>query len=95
MRASFPSPLYLFEKGIEKVLFLHGPYDFSLSEEDTDALPPAMPKSASRASPGPFTTHPITATVTGFLMSFRRFSTFEANPLISISHLPHVGQEMR
>ena len=37
--------------------------------------PPAMPMSASRASPGPLTTQPITATVMGFWQSFRAAST--------------------
>ena len=37
--------------------------------------PPAMPRSASRASPGPFTTQPMTATLMGAFSVRRRRST--------------------
>ena len=57
-------------------------------------MPPAMPTSASRASPGPFTTHPITATLIGRSQVFSRSSTRSANPTRSISVRPHVGQEI-
>ena len=65
--------------------------------------PPARPKSASLASPGPFTAQPITATVIPFFPedesldsigdSFSSISS--ARPLRSIFVLPHVGQDIR
>ena len=56
-------------------------------------MPPAMPKSASRASPGPFTTQPMTATVMSRFRFRTRSSTRVARPMRSISVRPQVGQE--
>ena len=56
--------------------------------------PPAMPRSQSFASPGPFTAQPMTAI---FLRTFApkaRRSTSCARRMLSHSHLPQVGQEM-
>ena len=53
-----------------------------------------MPKSASRASPGPLTTHPITATLIGALMDAKRSSTIPAMSNKLTWHRPHVGQEI-
>ena len=57
--------------------------------------PPAMPISASRASPGPLTAQPITATVSGSLQSCSRSSTCRARPIRSILVRPQVGQETK
>src|SRR6185369_9270834 len=58
-------------------------------------LPPAILKSASRASPGPFTTQPMTATVKGASTPRRRCSTSSATRIRFIWHLPQVGQETK
>ena len=56
-------------------------------------LPPAIPISASLASPGPLTTQPITATLI-FLLQFKSlFSTSSAMDIKSIFVLPQVGQD--
>ena len=52
-----------------------------------------MPQSAAEASPGPFTTQPITATVMGFSTPFNRSSTWFASPIRSIFVRPQVGQD--
>ena len=57
--------------------------------------PAAMPRSALRASPGPFTTQPITATWTGRLRSSSAASTALATAITSTWALPHDGQAMR
>ena len=54
--------------------------------------PPATPMSASRDSPGPLTTQPITATLIGLLIRSRYFSTRSASAIRSISTRPQVGQ---
>ena len=58
-------------------------------------LPPAMPTSASRASPGPLTTQPITATVIGSLILAKCCSTVRATFSKSIEVRPQVGQEIK
>ena len=42
-------------------------------------LPEATPRSASRASPGPFTTHPMTATRSGTVTSLSPSVTLSAS----------------
>ena len=54
-------------------------------------MPPAIPISAFRASPGPFTAQPITATVISASMVCRNSSTCLAIGIKSIIVLPHVG----
>ncbi len=66
-------------------LFIRTPHPF----------PKATPTSASRASPGPFTSHPITATVKGVAMWLSRLSTSATTGVMSVLHLPHVGQDTR
>ena len=56
-------------------------------------MPPAIPISASFASPGPLTTQPITATLMSNGISATIFSTWFASPIRSILVLPQVGQE--
>ena len=48
--------------------------------------------SASAASPGPFTTQPMTATFTGLSSMAMRRSTSCASPMRSTWQRPHVGQ---
>ena len=55
---------------------------------------PAIPISASRASPGPFTAQPRTATLIGAFIFWIYSSTSLAILIKSISILPHVGQEI-
>ena len=55
--------------------------------------PPAMPISASLASPGPLTAQPMTATFSGLLQEASRSSTAFAREMRSILVLPQVGQE--
>ena len=57
--------------------------------------PAAMPRSASRASPGPFTTHPITATCSGMLRASSASIASRATLMTSTSARPHDGQAMR
>ena len=57
--------------------------------------PPAMPRSASRASPGPFTTHPITATCSGMLRDSSAACAAAATPITSTSARPHDGHAIR
>ena len=52
-----------------------------------------MPTSASRASPGPLTTQPITATFTGRLRFEMACSTRFASEMRSMLVRPQVGQE--
>ena len=54
-----------------------------------------MPTSAARASPGPLTTQPITATVMGLVQPANRRSTSRAMGIMSYFVRPQVGQEMR
>ena len=54
--------------------------------------PQAIPRSAMRASPGPFTAHPITATFTGASSLASRRSTSWAIVMMSTSARPHDGQ---
>lgn len=56
--------------------------------------PPAMPISASLASPGPFTAQPMTATFTGLRQSASAASTSFASAIKLIRVLPQVGQEI-
>ena len=56
-------------------------------------IPPAIPISASFASPGPFTTHPITATLISSGMSATISSTWFASLIRLILVLPQVGQD--
>ena len=61
-------------------------------------FPPAIPKSASLASPGPFTTQPITATFISLSVARYVFiisCTLPASPIRSILVLPHVGQDTK
>ena len=58
---------------------------FPLAKIAPIPFPPATPISASRASPGPLTTHPITATLIGIFIFKSAFSTLFANPIKSIS----------
>jgi len=55
---------------------------------------PAIPISASRASPGPFTAQPNTATFKGTFNLEIYSSTSFAMEIKSISMRPHVGQEI-
>jgi hypothetical protein len=55
-------------------------------------LPAAIPMSASRASPGPFTTHPSTLIFTGSRRPSSRFSSSAMIASRSIASRPHVGQ---
>ena len=55
---------------------------------------PAIPISASRASPGPLTAQPSTATLRGALMFEIYSSTSFAIFIKSISIRPQVGQEI-
>ena len=58
-------------------------------------MPPAIPKSACFASPGPLTAQPIVAIVI-FLSKFLNLSsTFFARFIKSICVLPQVGQETK
>ena len=52
-----------------------------------------MPISASLASPGPFTTHPITAIFISAVISLVLSSTCFAMDIKSIPVLPQVGQD--
>ena len=54
---------------------------------------PVMPMSASFASPGPFTTQPITATFMFFFTFLRRLDTSFAIVMRSIEQRAQVGQE--
>src|SRR2546425_318378 len=54
--------------------------------------PQAIPKSAIRASPGPFTAHPMTATLTGASIRASLRSTSWAMLMISTSARPQDGQ---
>ena len=56
-------------------------------------MPPAIPISASLASPGPLTTQPMTATFTSRSISATISSTRVARPIRSILVRPQVGQE--
>ena len=51
-----------------------------------------MPRSASRDSPGPFTTHPMTATEIGALTVASLRETSSAIPMRLTWQRPHVGQ---
>ena len=53
-----------------------------------------MPMSASRASPGPLTTQPMTATLMGARMVCKRASTCSARLNRSMRVRPQVGQEI-
>ena len=55
-------------------------------------LPQATPRSASRASPGPFTTQPMTATEMGALTDARRDETSSAMSMSLTWQRPQVGQ---
>ena len=55
------------------------------------STPPAIPISAWLASPGPFTAHPITATVISASIPCKNSSTSFAIGIKSICVLPHVG----
>ena len=72
-RASTPSAtssLGLVHQGLDHLVLGHDPDDLALDEQVTLRLrPAAMPRSASRASPGPLTTQPMTATWIGRLRS--------------------------
>ena len=57
-------------------------------------FPAAMPKSASRASPGPFTTHPMTATWMGRFSSPSASCAALATAMTSTWAWPHDGQAM-
>src|SRR3989304_3144220 len=57
-------------------------------------FPPAIPTSDSLPSPMPFTTHPSMDTLSGRVTKESLFSTSTAIFSISISILPHVGQEI-
>ena len=57
--------------------------------------PPAIPKSACLASPGPFTAQPIVAMVIGYGKSLNLSSTFFASEIKSICVLPQVGQDTK
>src|SRR5439155_20620784 len=57
--------------------------------------PAAMPMSASRASPGPLTTQPITATWIGRLRSSSAACASRATLMTSISARPHDGHAIR
>src|SRR3989442_1377052 len=54
--------------------------------------PPAIPKSASPASPGPFTAHPSTATSKASGYARRRSSTRSASCWTPTLSRPHLGQ---
>ena len=58
-------------------------------------LPAAIPRSASRASPGPFTTQPITAICKGSFLSSNAFIALLATSITSTSALPQLGHAMR
>ena len=55
-------------------------------------LPHATPTSASLASPGPFTTQPMTATEMGLSQVLSRSDTRSAKPMRSTCVRPQVGQ---
>ena len=55
-------------------------------------LPEATPRSASRASPGPLTTQPMTATRSGTSMPSRPAVTSSASVYTSTWARPHEGQ---
>ena len=57
--------------------------------------PAAMPRSASRASPGPLTTQPITATCSGMLRASSASCASRATRITSTSARPHDGHAMR
>ncbi len=57
-------------------------------------LPEATPRSASRASPGPLTMQPITATRIGAVMSLSPSVTALASWITSTWERPQLGQEM-
>ena len=57
--------------------------------------PAAIPTSASFASPGPFTSQPMTATLMGDLVFFRRSSTVFAKLTTSTSARPQDGHATR
>ena len=71
-------------------LFITSP----LRKTNPSPFPPAIPISASRASPGPFTTQPITATLIGFVIPDNLCSTFSAILGKSILQRPQVGHEI-
>ena len=64
-----------------------------LTNSAPPSLPPAMPMSASFASPGPLTTQPITATRRGLRMCFVASRTLRASASTSMAVRPQVGQE--
>ena len=58
-------------------------------------LPPAIPISASLASPGPLTAHPIMATLILICNSFKKCSISVTIGSILYAVLPQVGQLIR
>jgi hypothetical protein len=66
---SMPSSAILgpLHQGVDHLVFGHHLHHLTLHEQVALSRPAAMPRSASRASPGPFTTQPITATWIGSL----------------------------
>jgi len=55
-------------------------------------FPAQIARSASVASPGPLTTHPITAILSGLWILVRAFLIFLARGISPTCVLPHVGQ---
>lgn len=67
--------LRLGEQGFHDLVFRHGLDDLALDENLPLAVARATPKSASRASPGPLTMQPMTATRIGAVTSFNLLVT--------------------
>jgi hypothetical protein len=80
----------------ERKQFLFGPCSCNLPLfKNPLPFAPAIPTSASLASPGPFTTHPMTATVIASSRPLILLSTFATSFRKTILHLPQVGHETR
>ena len=79
-------------EGREQIGFVAAAHNLALAEDEPAPFPPAMPRSASFASPGPLTTQPMTAILRGRSMFWQRVSTASARLARSICVRPQVGQ---
>ncbi len=86
------NPPCFFDQCVGELILRNFTDHFALAEQQPLIFPSGNARSASRASPGPLTTHPITAIVNGWGRSFNRCSTSSAISIRLIWQRPQVGQ---
>ena len=85
--------MYFFQQGRYELIFRHALQHLAVGKDDAHSLAAGDAEIGSRASPGPLTTQPMTATLIGTVIPDKASCTSWAKPIKSTWVRPQVGKK--